>query len=413
MNAGNLSISVEADMKALEAQFAAIEKAFSDAGRRASEAFTAQTAATSGGGPSVSAGIAKAVKEELPKEVEKVIKEDVAPKMRSAFVPAATDAMKQGGAKGAFSFGDEFSKKATGIVKGFAGPMIAAQLADAIAGVMRSDKSMPEAILDALKSIPFVGSFANLGEAIYEETFGAADKAAEDLIAKAAAASGEIAAAAGRRHEFLLEEQAQQAQLVIANKRLELEEKVLQVRETQGEYGVARMQMEVDRDLLNMERELALAKTTDERTKELINEQFDMKVDMLERQSRIERDLIAKRIEEERRSEQDAADKKAADAEQASREEQERIGAEQLRAYEEWKKLEEKKAKFEEDKAKEMADVEQQRIEAQTAGIGSQQTALGSFKFDAYPAAEKKRNDERMVQLLGEIADRRFEGAFG
>ena len=413
MNAGNLSISVEADMKALEAQFAAIEKAFSDAGARASAAFTAQTASTSGGGPSVSAGIAQAVKEELPKEVEKVIKEDVAPKIKTAFVPAATDAMKQGGEKGAFSFGDQFSKKASGMIKGVVGPMLAAQLADGIAGFMRSDKSMPEALNDALLSIPFVGSFVNLGNAIYDATFGAADKAAADLIAKANAARDDVVAAAARQQGLLREEQSQQAQLIIANKRLELEEKVLQVKETQGEYGVTRQQMEVDRDLLNMERELALAKTTDERTKELINEQFDMKVDMLERQARIELDLISERLQKQRSAEQEAADKKAADAEQASREEQERIGAEQLKAYEEWKKLEEKKAKFEEDKAKEMADVEQQRVEAQTAGIGSQQTALGSFRFDAYPAADKRRNDEQMVRLLGEIADRRFEGAFG
>ena len=46
MSAGNLSVSVEADLQKLEAQFAAIEKGFVESGKRAMQAFQKATAET-------------------------------------------------------------------------------------------------------------------------------------------------------------------------------------------------------------------------------------------------------------------------------------------------------------------------------------------------------------------------------
>ena len=47
--------------------------------------------------------------------------------------------------------------------------------------------------------------------------------------------------------------------------------------------------------------------------------------------------------------------------------------------------------------------IEQERIDAVTSGIGSAMTGLGTFKFDAYPASDKKANDQAMVKELTEI----------
>ena len=48
----------------------------------------------------------------------------------------------------------------------------------------------------------------------------------------------------------------------------------------------------------------------------------------------------------------------------------------------------------------EAARIEEERIASQGAGVTGFQTALGTFKFDAYPDDEKKRNDYRMVRAL-------------
>lgn len=47
---------------------------------------------------------------------------------------------------------------------------------------------------------------------------------------------------------------------------------------------------------------------------------------------------------------------------------------------------------------------------AQSAGVGQAATALGSFGFDAYPDAEKRRNDQRIVKTLESIRDK--QGGF-
>lgn len=62
--------------------------------------------------------------------------------------------------------------------------------------------------------------------------------------------------------------------------------------------------------------------------------------------------------------------------------------------------------------AKEFAELENQRVSSAQAGIGESQTALGSFKFDAYPASDKRKNDERLVGLMTNIRDQQRSAGF-
>jgi hypothetical protein len=50
--------------------------------------------------------------------------------------------------------------------------------------------------------------------------------------------------------------------------------------------------------------------------------------------------------------------------------------------------------------------LDDRRREAATAGIGSAGTALGSFRFDAYPQSMKRENDERMVRAVEQLRDK-------
>jgi hypothetical protein len=86
------------------------------------------------------------------------------------------------------------------------------------------------------------------------------------------------------------------------------------------------------------------------------------------------------------------------------------------KASEDAKKLAEQKRREAEQLQKELADNEasllSERIAAQQAGLGSASTALGSFKFDAYPSVEKRKNDDRIVGTLEAIRDQQRTAGF-
>jgi hypothetical protein len=86
------------------------------------------------------------------------------------------------------------------------------------------------------------------------------------------------------------------------------------------------------------------------------------------------------------------------------------------KASEDAKKLAEQKRREAEELQKDLADKEasllSERIAAQQAGLGSASTALGSFKFDAYPSIEKRKNDDRIVGTLEAIRDQQRTAGF-
>jgi hypothetical protein len=430
MSAGNLSISVMADLAALDAQFAKIEAAFLESGKRAGTAF--QGASSKDMGQGIAEEVSRAIKAAMPKKVAKAV-EDTVPKAiddavtkgakqaMDVSVPkaievvaakGATGQMRKAGERGGFDFSDSFQTKSVGMLKNIAGPMMAAGLANAVADFMRSDKSIPDAILDGIKTIPFVGAFANLGEAIYENTFGAADKAADELIKKQMAARDSMLAGAARKNEIEAENAATRGSLMLENRRLELEQQVAVVKMSGNEAGIARAEYEQKLSLLNMETNLERAKTEDEAVIKMIDERHDRKVSLL----MMERDLTLKNLDEAAKKEAEQNQKLADDNARQAREQadakEKRIKRENEASQQAAEKLRMQELKDNEERIKQIADLEQERVSSQQAGIGSAQTALGSFKFDAYPAADKRKNDERLVGLMTNIRDQQRSAGF-
>jgi len=323
-------------------------------------------------------------------------------KMAEVKTTAASTA-KDAGGKFGVNFGQEFEKQGSAILKRVAGPMMAAQLADGFANFLRSDKSMVEAAQDALKSIPFVGSFVNLGNAIYDATFGAADKAAEDFVKKQEAARDSMRQGAAMRESQLREEQALQATLLLENRRLEIQRETMKVRMTGSEGGIAYAEYEARMSELQLKRGQELAKTEDEQTRRMIEERYELELGL----ARMTRDKRLADIAEVRR-------KEALAAEIAAEKEADAIAIANSREAEKRTAQREREEKERLATIKRIADEEarlvQERDQAQRAGLGSQQTALGAFRFDAYPETEKRQNDNRMVRALEAI---RAQGAAG
>jgi hypothetical protein len=122
-----------------------------------------------------------------------------------------------------------------------------------------------------------------------------------------------------------------------------------------------------------------------------------------------ERDIELAKLKEVAR-EQQARDKEAADraAKDAKKEAQDRATL----ARNQMKEMIEDYRKAQEAMRKAEKDADNERRQAAVAGIGESQTALGSFKFDAYPAAAKKQNDERIVRALEDMRAQQKIGGF-
>jgi hypothetical protein len=430
MSAGNLSISVMADLAALDAQFAKIEAAFLESGKRAGTAF--QGASSKDTGQGIAEEVSRAIKAAMPEKVAKAV-EDTVPKAiddavtkgakqaMDVSVPkaievvaakGATAQMRRAGERGGFDFTDSFQNKSLGMIKSVAGPMMAAGLANAVANFMRSDKSIPDAILDGIKTIPFVGAFANLGEAIYEKTFGAADKAAEDLVKKQNAARESLLGGADRRNSLESENASTRGSLMLENRRLELAQQVAIVRKSGNERGIAYAEYEQKLGELNLETAIDSARTEDDVANKMIGERHDRKLALL----MAERDLTLQNLEEAARKEAEQNEKLAlandARAKEQADAEEKRIQRETEAQIEQERRIALQAEKDNEMRIKQIGELEQERMSSQQAGIGSAQTALGSFKFDAYPAADKRKNDDRIVRSLEAIRDQQKTAGF-
>jgi hypothetical protein len=195
---------------------------------------------------------------------------------------------------------------------------------------------------------------------------------------------------------------------MLENRRLELEQQVAVVKMSGNEAGIARAEYEQKLSLLNMETNLERAKTEDETIVKMIDERHARKVSLL----MMERDLTLKNLDEVAKKEAEQNQKLADDAARRDREQAEAEQKRIKREAEEASRLRMQEVRANEDRIKEIADLEQQRVSSQQAGIGSAQTALGSFKFDAYPAADKRKNDERLVGLMTNIRDQQRAAGF-
>lgn len=305
---------------------------------------------------------------------------------------------------------NEFSEQKAGKILGTVlGVGMADNLLRSVSSAIRGDKSIGQTLNDLITNIPIIGSAFELGKAIGQKIAdgisGESQAEIEEAIAQRAGARESILAGVSRAQQMEREEQAAQAALMLDNRRLELEMQVATVRKTGSQEGIVRAEYEKSLSEEILRFELERAKTTDKRTEELLQQQHDRRLFLL----KIERDTQLKQLADV--AAQKAADaKKEADraAENAKKESEDRMKRDRERMrdmVEAWRKSQEAMKEAE-------SKAQAERREAQTAGIGELQTALGAFKFDAYPATAKKANDERIVRALETMKDKIGSGGF-
>lgn len=242
---------------------------------------------------------------------------------------------------------------------------------------------------DSIKSLPFIGTLASSIETAISYATGAAQAEAE------LKASEERAARIERQLEEATAKRAA-ADDRIAARQAALAEVQLR-RDIQGSLDASDKRAAADKEAQLEQMELQRRTTEAMRQAQYSFEWESIQALYLEEQKRIEENRVRKYRDIE------ASEKKIADDVAK-------------RAKDEADKLAEKKRNDAEKLQKDLAEQEsrlmQDRMAAQTAGIGSAQTALGSFKFDAYPASQKKSNDERIVKSLESIRDQQKTAGF-
>lgn len=363
---------------------------------------------------------------------------------------AKSVAVAKGGEVGksfGYSFGDKFAEQSKGIMGQLAGPMIAATLAKSAATVLRSDKELPDAILDGMKSIPFVGAFTELGHAIYDSIFNAGARAAEEAAKVASAARDMILKAKG---EALKEERADVAAaqaLSFEEKRLELATKYAAIkRDDSSEKGQAIIDRELKLEQLKVEFAEKSLKEMGEKERAAMQSLFD------ERKAAIQSEHLDRvaAIDKAKAKEKQAADKQAEDEAKANAKrvesaedavarakierdfiqqtssldaqaDEKQIRAleaardRQLRDMERERALKEATTQDEMDAVNRRFDLEQQTADLKTAAanaqvkatadVASASTALGSFRFETYPAARQKDVQERTMRATEQTAE--------
>ena len=374
-------------------------------------------------------------------------------KLDAGLNAARSSAVKAGEQTGS-AFSQQFTKtwgdQSKALIGQFIGPMMAAQAAKAISSYLRSDKSTPEALRDALTQIPFVGAFVDLGAAIYDATFGAADKAAADLVAKQDAARASVLSARGMAAAEEARAGAAADVLRLELQRMELERDLQATRSAGDDASIVKAETALKLRQMQLDLELAIGKgITDvelnallklnaEKRRVLAVEEADKlraietrtakEAEAAAKTAQAERDRIAERertaedglrIARDELAIQTATSRGDMDAARELTEERER----QSRIVARDKALRDAATETERRAIRERFDIEEQTNElrqraeaaAQRAAnaTGTAQTALGAFTFDAYPDTDKRRNDERLVKATETMANRlELQGIF-
>jgi hypothetical protein len=340
-----------------------------------------------------------------------------------------------------YKFGDKFNEQAKGVIGALAGPMIASQLAKSAAAVLRSDKAIPDAILDGVKTIPWAGAFADLGSAIYDKTIGASDKVKADLQRrqqnadtqeleqlaaqdKARADAEERARATDFNRERLATEndliylRSQGDQTAIANAEYQLK---LAQNDAEFQRDAAKITNDTEMNALLQlnrekrygwyeEREAKLKTIADAKDAELdaMEKTADekMKANQKEVDAIYDRAVAAdKEVEKAKAARDLAAAEKSGNAQQIkeAQEAQDKL----LRGIEKEKALKEAQSDSERSAIEERFSLEEETAKLKTNAAEavaqsvdrsmSSNTALGSFTFDAYPQSEQKRVQEEIA----------------
>ncbi len=290
-----------------------------------------------------------------------------------------------------------------GISKNVLNPLaLASAISQGFTTALRTG-NVGQAYVDFVTSLPIVGTFASQLTDIYDMMTGEA--AMQEERAQLTRQD-----ALRRQREDRKKREALQAEEAIANvakaKAKEVDDLRRSMADTTAELNSAyakrsgddekAVAFEIDREDQRLRDQQAEAERgATEEQKRQIQEVFRLRrrLNMEEGEQRINE--IAKRRREEA---QDAIEAAARDQE---------IEQDRLR-----KEAEDRERMLEDLKRKEI-ELEEERLAAQTAGVTEGATALGTFRFDAYPATQKKQNDERIVKALEDIRSQQRQTAGG
>jgi len=328
------------------------------------------------------------------------------------------------GAGGSFSnkFGnivqDNFSEQKFGKVIGnLVGLGMADNMMRSISEVIRGDSTLAAAFEELVSSTPVIGAAYQLGAALGDSIGQSIQRSlgllATDEDAKRIRAE-ELAYEADMKAALKAEEEKKNAEL----------KRIAEVRKAQEKARSDAFEAELGFQNFNSEQEKKLAqdradfmaKAAIQAAKNAGDEEEALRLEMEkavadEREKLLEgfADGSVAASEEER----EAFKRLLAERETLVRDEFDlRLGMLRKEQAERKKGDDERLERLRENLAQEFTELENQRVSSQQAGIGSAQTALGSFKFDAYPAADKRKNDERLVGLMTNIRDQQRSAGF-
>ena len=328
------------------------------------------------------------------------------------------------GAGGSFSnkFGnivkDNFSEQKFGKVIGnLVGLGMADNMMRSISEVIRGDSTLADAFEELVSSTPVIGAAYQLGAALGDSIGQSIQRSlgllATDEDAKRIRAEG-LAYEADMKAALKAEEEKKNAEL----------KRIAEVRKAQEKARSDAFESELGFQNFNSEQEKKLAqdradfmaKAAIQAAKNAGDEEEALRLEMEkavadEREKLLEgfADGSVAASEEER----EAFKRLLAERETLVRDEFDlRLGMLRKEQAERKKGDDERLERLRENLAQEFTELENQRVSSAQAGIGSAQTALGSFKFDAYPAADTRKNDERLVGLMTNIRDQQRSAGF-
>lgn len=298
----------------------------------------------------------------------------------------------------------QISKK----IEGFINPV---QLLDRVADFAETagEEGIGTALENLVKSTPIVGAAYRIGTSIGTAMVNAFGDETEEQFAQRV--EDELAAAQKKADARRKIAQAQEAEAKTTF------DTAKSAADAEFELAVRRMEREGDtkraiferglREEQRLEAEMTIkaADADNDAQKESIRRQYEARIQMNADETR---DKIAK--------------EEKAIADLAAKEDQARIDAEEKQKLTD-ERIAAKRRKDDEDAARAAKDarekameeavrIEEERIASQAAGITGANTALGTFRFDAYPDADKRRNDERMVRALEALVSTGGSGGF-
>ena len=326
--------------------------------------------------------------------------------MFRALPPQATQTGKDTGSKFSAGFSSSFSGVSAKVGKSL-GLGLADQITRGAADALKGDKTIGVAITDTIKGIPIIGAVAGLVEAGIGAAMGTYD--AEKAAAQAEALAAKMKVEAGRRLDIVQDIASVEAQLAQNA-----------ATAAGNERESAKIKLDAAKKVEDvLQREIKWAREDDEKSKK--------EAELAIKLSELRKSLAMQAYEAEIKRIDDAKQKQLdADAEIAAKEmkaidaaKQKQIDADAdaaAKAAEEMAKDAADLAKLEEKNRREDMDARAEAkadAEADYASIasGSASTALGAFKFEAYPPSMQKVVQERTMKAVEKLATQRAETA--